>query len=92
MSKSRIFSFDTGHVGLADNLVSIWDVLGIHLVLIGVASGRVIVVDELTSALDTNVILLTVLLAVLTDMSRSTLRTLHCRFPLIHTFIMQRRL
>jgi hypothetical protein len=59
---------------------------------IGVASRRIIVVDELTTTFDTNVILFTFLLAVLTDMSGSTLRTLHCRLPLIHTSIMQRRI
>jgi hypothetical protein len=35
MSKSRVFSFDSSHVGLADNLVAIRDVFGIHLVAIG---------------------------------------------------------
>jgi hypothetical protein len=58
---------------------------------IGVASGRIVVVDKLTTALNADVVLLTFLLAILTDVSGSTLRTLHCRLPLIHTLIMQRR-
>ena len=41
--------------------------------VIGVASGRIIVIDKLSTAFDADVILLTFFLAVLTDMSRSTL-------------------
>ena len=59
--------------------------------VIGVASGRIIVIDKLSTAFDADVILLTFFLAVLTDMSRSTLGTLHGRLPLIHTLIMQRQ-
>jgi len=58
--------------------------------VIGVASGRIIVIDKLSTAFDADVILLTFFLAVLTDTSRSTLGTLHGRLPLIHTLIMQR--
>jgi hypothetical protein len=58
---------------------------------IGVASGRIVVVDKLTTTAYADVILLTFFLAILTDMSGTTLRTLHCRLTLIHTSIMQRQ-
>jgi len=35
MPETGVFSLDPSHIGLADNLVSIRDVLGIHLVAIG---------------------------------------------------------
>jgi hypothetical protein len=34
MPESRVFPLDPSHVGLADNLVTVRDVLGIHLVAI----------------------------------------------------------
>lgn len=34
MPQSCVFSLDPSHVGLADNLVSVWDVLGVDLVSI----------------------------------------------------------
>ena len=35
MSESCVFSLDPSHVGFANNLVPVWDVLGINLVAIG---------------------------------------------------------
>ena len=34
MPESRVFSLNPSHVGLADNLVAVWNVLGINFVLI----------------------------------------------------------
>ena len=54
-----------------------------------VSTGRIVMVDELTTAFATDVILFAFLLAVFTYMRSHTLRTLHGRSPLIHTLIMQ---
>jgi hypothetical protein len=35
MSESRVFPFDSRHIGLADNLVPVRDVFGIDFVAIG---------------------------------------------------------
>ena len=35
VSQSCVLTFYSGHIGLADNLIAIWNVLGIDLIAIG---------------------------------------------------------
>jgi hypothetical protein len=59
--------------------------------VVGIASMGFVSVDELTATGHANVILLTLLLPILTDMGATAFRTLHHDTSSLHTPIMQRR-